>query len=540
MSDALARGRNAHAQRDWEAAFGLLGQADGRAALAVDDLERLAVAAYMLGRDHDYLRVLDRLQRRHHEAGDAEAAARCAFWAGLKLMFMGEAGPAMGQIARARRLVDGRDCPEQGYLRLAAFEESLARRDHQGAHDLAAEAAAVGERFGDRDLVACARQLQGRALLIAGRIAEGVPLLDEAMVAVTAGELSPIVTGLVYCSVIDACQQAYVLDRAREWTSALARWCDAQPKLIAFTTTCLVQRAEVLRLQGAWPDALAEARRVTACEAGAGHRKPLAAACYQEAEVHRLRGEFDEAEESYRRASQAGLDPQPGLALLRLAQGHPETALAAIRRALGVSVEPLPRARLLPVFVEILIDTGAHDEAAAACVELGEIVRRFRTPALEAIAAEARGSVAVAMGRADVALEPLGAAKAHWEESGAPYFAARVRLRLGLASRALGDEDGARLEWEAARAAFARLGAAPDVARLDALAPPAPTPARTLTRREREVLRLVATGQTNRAIAARLGLSERTIERHLSNIFTKLDVSSRAAATAHAVRHGLA
>lgn len=537
MSNPLQEGRDAHRRRDWDAAFTHLTRAAGSTPLEIADLERLAEAAYLRGRDHDYLDALDQLGRCHQEAGSVEAAARCAFWSGLKLMFRGETGPATARFARARRLVNGRDCVEQGYLRLAAFEERLAAHDHQGAHDAAAEAAALGERFGDRDLVACGRHLQGKALLLSGRIDDGVPLLDEAMLAVTAGELSPVVTGLIYCNVIDACQQVHALGRAREWTAALARWCDAQPNLIAFTTTCLIHRAEVLKLQGAWPDAIAEARRASAQHADSEGGKAPAAALYQEAEVHRLRGEFDAAERAYQLASRGGRDPQPGLALLRLAQGGAATAAAAMRRALASEPSPLARTRLLPAFVDILVETGAHEEAAKASAELGDIARRFCTPALTAMADEARGAIALAAGRPADALEPLAAAGAYWQQVDAPYLAARVRARTGLAARALGDEEGARLELDAARAEFSRLGAAPDVARIDSLL--APAPAHTLTPRELEVLRLVATGQTNKAIAARLRLSERTVERHLSNIFTKLDLPSRAAATAWAFRHGL-
>lgn len=541
-STHLARGREAHERRDWDTAFTCLLRADEAAPLAVADRERLAEAAYLVGRDDEYLAALERLQQDHLAAGNAEAAARCSFWSGLKLMFRGDAGQATGQFARARRLVEQRDSVEHGYLGLVTFEERLAAGDQQGAHDSAAEAAAIGERFGDPDLVACARHLQGKALLLAGRVEAGLPLLDEAMVAVTAGELSPIVTGLVYCNVIDVCQQVYEQARAREWTEALAAWCGRQPTLIAFTTTCLVHRAELFRLQGAWPDAIAEARRACERSSSGAERKAPAAAFYQQGEVHRLRGEFEEAEEAYEQASRGGWDPQPGFALLRLAEGRGDQAAAAIRRVLGAVTRPLARARLLPAAVEILTEAGAVEDAEAACGELESIAARFHTPVLAALAAEARGTLALATGQPEDALAPLGEARAHWQQMVAPYMTARVRVRLGLASRALGDEDGTRLELNAARSAFEQLGAAPDVARVDRLAdarPSGPRAAGTLTRRELQVLRLVATGQTNKAIAAELKLSERTVERHLSNIFTKLDVSSRAAATAHAYQHHL-
>lgn len=539
MSVALSRGRHAHERREWRACFEALSRVDESTPLGVADLERLAESAYLLGQDDDYLRVLDRIQRRHAEAGEAASAARCAFWSGLKLMLRGETGRATGHFARAQRLIEGRDCVEHGYLGLVAFEERLAQGDLQGARDAAEGAAKIGERFHDADLVACGRQLQGKALLQSGRVDAGLKLLDEVMVAVTTGELSPIVTGLIYCNVIDACQQAYAVGRAREWTAALAGWCARQPQLVAFTTTCLIHRAEVLRLQGAWPDALAEARRASGRAASGRESKAHAAAFYQEAEVLRLRGESAAAEQAYARASRGGWDPQPGLALLRLAEGGIEAAASAIRRALGATASPRLRARLLPASVEILIAAGLHDEAAARVVELEAIAAEFDAPVLVALAAEARGALALATGDPSAALVPLRDAAQRWQQVAAPYLAARVRVLLGLTSRALGDEDGARLELDAARAVFAELGAAPDVARLEALAGLPKPQAGRLTPREAQVLRLVASGRTNKAIAAELSLSERTIERHVSNIFTKLEVSSRAAATAHAYRHGL-
>lgn len=536
-ADYLERGRDASRCHEWQAAFDWLTRADEEESLGVEDLERLAEAAYLLGRDEDYLGCMERVHHAYLAAGDEAAAARCAFWTGLKQLFRGEPGRATGQFARARRLVESRDCVERGYLLLATFEQRLAEGDNVGARDAAAQAVAIGERFGDADLVACARQLQGKALLLAGRVENGLPLLDEAMLAVTAGELSPIMTGLIYCNVIAVCQQVYVLGRAGEWTAALAAWCERQPQLIAFTSTCRVHRAEVLQLHGAWPEAIAEARR--ACERAGEGRKAPAAAFYQQAEVHRLRGEFDAAEQAYGLASRGGHDPQPGLALLRLAQGRTGAAAAAIRRALAATTAPLPRARLLPACVEILIEEGAADEAAAACDELGRIALGFDSTALDAMAAQARGTLALARGAAADALAPLRRAWQFWQDVDAPYMGARVRVLIGVASRVLDDRDGARLELDAARAVFAGLGAAPDLARVQALLRDRTGGTGGLTAREVQVLRLVATGRTNKAIAAELFLSERTIERHVSNIFTKLAVSTRAAATAHAFRHDL-
>lgn len=534
MSDTIEDGRDSFLRRAWADAYRSLSAADRTAGLEPEDLERLAVSAYLIGRDEEFVRLLERAHHAHLEGGEHPRAARCAFWTGLSLLLRGETGPATGWLGRAQRLLEGRECAERGYLLLPAAEQELSEGDAESAWESASTALAIGERFGDADLTACARHLQGRALIARGRLGEGLALLDESMVAVIAGELSPIMTGLIYCSVIDTCRQRYALGRAREWTSALTQWCEAQPQLVAFTATCLVHRAEILRLSGAWADAVEEARR--ACD----RERPPAAAFYQRAEVHRLRGEFDRAEEGYRNASRGGEDPQPGLCLLRLAQGRTETAEAAIRRAAAATADRLQRARLLPAFVEIMLAVDDVEAANAACGELEEIAASVDAGVLAAEAAQAKGAVALAAGDGETALRSLRRGCEGWQKMGVPYQAARSRVLIGLACRALGDEEGGRLELEAARAEFVRLGAAPDVARVDSLRRHARSEDRQgLTERELEVLRLVATGKTNRAIAGQLSLSEKTIERHLSNIFIKLGVGSRTAATAYAYEHHL-
>lgn len=535
MLDELERGREACRRREWARAYRALTLADAAAPLAAADLERLATSAYLVGREDDFLGALERAYHAHlDDGGEVERAARCAFWTGLDLLFRGETGRATGWLARAQRLIEGRDCVEQGYLLLPVAERQLGEGDGQAAHATASEAASLGERFGDPDLVACARHLQGRALLRQGSLPDGLALLDEAMVAVTAGELSPIVTGLVYCSVIEACQQSCAVDRAREWTSALARWCGEQPEMVAFTATCLVHRAEVLQLTGALTEALEEARR--ACE----RERAPGAAYYQLAEVHRLRGQLEAAEEAYRRAGRLGQDPQPGLALLRLVEGRLDAACAAMRRAVGTVRDPLERAKLLPSHVEVLLAAGEGQEAREACRELREIAERFGGEVLGALAAQSSGAVDLAEGNARAALGALRRAFDVWRRIEAPYEAARVRVQMGLACRDLGDEEAARLELAEARAVFERLEAAPELARLDSLARgEGPGTEHPLSPRELQVLRRVAAGCTNREIAAELHLSERTIDRHVSNILTKLDVPSRAAATARAYEDGL-
>jgi DNA-binding NarL/FixJ family response regulator len=389
-------------------------------------------------------------------------------------------------------------------------------------------------------LIACARHLQGRSLLHKGGIASGLALLDEAMVAVSAGEVSPVMTGLLYCSVIQACQRFYALSRAREWTAALAQWCDKQPEMVAFTGTCLVHRAEILQLRGAWQEAIEEARRACKRFSQGTDPSPPGTALYQEAEVHRLRGEFAEAQAAYRAASQEGCEPQPGLALLLLAQGRTDAAVAAIRRVVGITTDRLQRISLLPAYVEIMLAAGDVGGARNASRELQEAAQTFESEVLRAIAAHARGAVELGENPRG-ALASLRLAFQSWQQAEAPYLAARVRVLLGLACRALGDEESGALELDAARTVFSQLGAAPDLARADALLAQgtASGSAHGLTPRELQVLRLVAAGKTNKKIAVELILSEKTVDRHVSNIFTKLDVPSRAAATAYAYEHKL-
>lgn len=524
-------------------AYGSLASADHTAPLGAEDLELLATSAYMLGRDDEYLSNLERAHHAYLGCGEAVRAVRCAFWVGINLSLRGEMARATGWFSRAQRLLDREEryCVERGYLLIPFLLGHVATGDWEAAASTAAEAAEIGERFGDPDLLALAVHEQGHALVRQGRVEEGLRLLDEAMLAATAGELSPIVTGLVYCSVIAYCQELYELRRAREWTAALTQWCEQQPDMAAHTGVCLVHRAEIMELQGAWRDALGEARRAGERLAqGALNQLAVGYALYRQGEVHRLQGQLAAAEEAYRDASRCGCEPQPGLALLRLAQGNDDAAAAAIRRVVDENTEPLKRARLLPAYVEIMLAVGDVDEARSACRELEDIAASHRNAVLGAISAYAEGAVDLAEGATRTALLALRRAWQMWQELEVPHEVARARVLVGLACRALGDDDTAALELEAARGIFAQLGAAPDLARVDSLAQSAPfVDAHGLTPRELQVLRLVAAGETNRVIAAELVLSERTVDRHVSNIFTKLGVSSRAAATAYAYKHQL-
>ena len=540
---ALDRGRESYAHHAWSDAYEFLTAADQMAGLAAQDLELLARSAYMLGKDDDYVTGLERAHHAHLDAREVRRAVRCAFWIGHNWLFRGETAMANGWFRRGHRLLEqsGEDCVENGYLLIPVWLRQMAHGDYEAGYATAGAAAEIGERFDDPDLVWLARDEQGRALVRLARTEEGLRLADEVLVAATAGELSPIVTGIIYCNTIAYCQDVFELRHAREWTQALRRWCDAQPEMVAHNGLCLVHRAEIMQLRGAWADALQEARRAAErFSLGALNQIAHGKALYRQGEIYRLEGNFDMAEDAYREASRCGCDPQPGLALLRLAQGNSGAAAAAIRRAMAERTQPLDRAALLPAYVEIMLAVAEQARAGEACQELEAISERHTSEVLRAMAAQARGALTLAVGEPERALGDLRRAWSLWQELEAPYEAARVRMLVGLACRALNDEDTATLELAAARGELERLEAKPDLARLQVLQRSAKTADRCrLTEREAEVVRLVAAGRSNRQIAAALTISEHTVARHLQNTFAKTGVSSRTALSAFAFENDL-
>lgn len=502
-------------------------------------LAESAQASLLVGKDREGLELLGRAHQSFLAIGDTKAAARCAFWLGFIALLGGDVAQASGWLSRAERLLEAEsDCVERGYLFLPVGYRMVNGGEPEKAYDAFVQAGKIGREFGDSDLVALGLQGQGRSLIRQGEISRGVALLDEAMVAVTAGEVSPLTAGGVYCSVLDACGEIFDLRRAQEWTSALERWCASQPDMVPYRGHCMVRRAEILQLHGEWEDAMAEARE--ACERFSRPPRPEAGgAFYRLAEIHRMRGEFEAAEKAYREASRWQRIPHTGLALLRLAQGKIEAANLSIRRVAEEVRDLGHRTRVLDHYVEIVLAAKDVPAARVAAEELKKIAERFDAPQVHAISARATGAVLLAEHDARGAVLELRRAWTLWCELDAPYEAARTRVLMAGACKELDDCDAAKLELEMAREVFQRLAAAPDLARLEKLLQESGSAATVLTEREVQVLRLIASGKTNRAIAVKLGISEKTVARHISNIFNKLGIPSRSAATAYAYQHAL-
>jgi DNA-binding CsgD family transcriptional regulator len=523
--------------------FAAFAAADAEKGLEPDDLVEWARTAYMLGRDDDYVAALERAHHGFVDDARLPQAALCAFWIGHNMLFRGRPSKADGWFAVGSRLVErhGAECVARGYLLVPTWLRQMGSGDWQGGFETAREAADIGERAGDPDLLWLARDEQARALVHLGRIDQGIRLVDEALVVVESGLLSPIVSGIVYCNTIAFCRDTYQYQRASEWTDGLTGWCERQPQMVAHHGLCLVHRAEVLQLRGSWELALRESQTAAArFTAGALNQIASGKARYRAAEIHRLQGRLVDAERGYEDANRCGCSPQPGLALLRLAQGSADAAAAAIRRAVGEHTAPLERAGLLPAYVQIMLAAGDVDAAAAASRELDQVVASFPSDSLRAMADHASSQVAHARGDSETSLRSARSAFGRWHGMAAPYEAACARVTVALACRDVGDEDSATLELGAAREVFAQLGAASDLRRVDALMNRgrARDP-HGLSPREREVLALLAAGSSNRDIATDLVISERTVARHLQNIYGKLGVASRTAAAAFAHEHGL-
>jgi DNA-binding CsgD family transcriptional regulator len=531
--DERTRGHEAFRRREWQEAYDAL---SGCEAPTAADLDALGESAHWLGLAQDVIASYTEAYRLHVEAGNPRRASYSAFMLAIYMRLQGEGAQADGWLARSQRqLAEAEEGPEHGYplfLEVAALMGS----DLDAATASAKRMQDLGRRFNDETLLALGVLFEGRILVKQARVREGRALLDEAMLAALTDRLQPMWTGAIYCGLLDACHELVDLRRAHEWTEATRRWCEPLPLASLYPGICRVHWAEVLHQRGAWEEAESEA--MAACETMAGIDVFVVAdGFYEVGEIRRRRGDLAGAEEAYSRAHEIGRDPQPGLALLRLAQGKIDAAASSIAAALaGVTGSQLERAPLLAAQSEIALAAGDLEVAQAAADAVAATGETYDSPGLQAVGYRCQGAVALAKGQTVAALGALRLAFPIWQELDAPYEAARTRVLLAEAYRGLGDDDASVRECAAARSAFERIGA---VADLDALGAGGPPPC-GLTEREVEVLRLVAAGQTNREVAVALFISEKTVARHVSNIFTKLDVNTRGAATAFAFANGIA
>jgi DNA-binding CsgD family transcriptional regulator len=545
VPSAVDRANAAYHARAWASAATTFAEAEQEDELSAEALERWGLAAFLAGREAESDAARERSHFAYLTAGDIDSAARVGHLLGVTLAIRGEGARAGGWFGRVQSLLDEHGMAESVWRLYLGLSDGMQTLFSGKAAEAAAgfeQLLVAAERYPEHlDLHVLLRNGLGQCLVALGRFSEGLRLLDEVMVCVTTDDrVSPQWVGLMYCAIIEACRRCFDLRRAREWTDLLSRWCEQQSGLVPYRGQCLVHRAEVLQLHGSWPDATAEVEGVFR-QLGEDP-KDLAAgmAHYQRGELHRLRGDYDKAEQSYRQASRCGNDPQPGLALMRVAQGQQEAALAALRRALDEATYRHDRLRLLPAYADVMLTAGDRQAAVAATTELRTVAAELDTPMLGATAAQLDGRIALADGQAAAGLKLLREALTTWQQIGAPYDAARARVHIATALRTLGDDDSADLELDAARWAFEQLGAAPDVALVAKLARRAASPPPGgLTQREAQILGLVATGATNRGIADQLFLSEKTVARHVANIFLKLGVTSRSAATAYAYEHHL-
>ena len=377
---------------------------------------------------------------------------------------------AQGWFATAERLLEGREeSAEHGRIALTRASNAMfAEGNYPSAIEHFDRAYELARRFGDRDTQMLALAAKGRALMKSGEIEKGLELLDEGSAAAVSGELQAYSTTLVYCMTISSCQDVGDFRRAAEWTEAANRWCD-RLDVTGFPGACRIHRAELMRLRGDLE--AAEKVAMAACdELHDFERYITALGHYEIGEIRRRLGDFAAADEAYARANELGHDPQPGLALLRLAEGKLDAAVAGISRALEEAEEPFSRLRRLPAQVEIAVAARDLKTARAASAELEQIVDSYkiggrRAPAFDATVHIAAGRIALAEGDTDEAVRRLRQARDQWREVGAPFETAQARLLLGVAFRRRGDEHAATAELDAAHAAFERIGAKSDAQR---------------------------------------------------------------------------
>lgn len=537
----LERARAFRASYAWRQACDEFRAAGGPAVLSVEDAECFAECAQIVGFRDDAIAALVRAFEERAANGQVRPAVASAFWLWQAYHLNGESAQANGWLARARELGPDDAGEEPGWLLITSAYGRMGAGAYDEAVTLLARARDRAARTHDGDQLAFSTLLTGRALILGGRFTDGLDLLDDGMLRVLAGQTTPRATSLLFCAAIGTCEiEVHDVARVREWSAALGAWLDKVPPFGGpFYGHCLTYHAVHLRLAGKWTAALAQLEEACRSLANGSGMRFMGHARYELGESHRLLGDFAEAVEAYRTAAFTGGPTQPGLALLRLALGDVPAAAAGIRRALGESVGPAARVELLPAAVTVLLAADAADEASAAADQLGGLAEHFAADSVRATHARALGELALAKDDWRAALPELRRAAGLWRDLDIPYETARCSVLLATAYRGAGDDEAADLELESAREAFTRLGARADLQVVQGMLRHADVALHGLSRREVEVLRLIVQGLTNRAIGTELFLSERTVQRHVSNIFDKLGVTSRTQAATHAIDLGI-
>lgn len=527
---------------NWTDSYFRLLKSDRNAPVYIQKLETLGLAAYMTGRNEEAIEIMERSHKAYMDQHKIQRGIRCAFWLGLMLMNSGEKARSNGWIARIERLLDdlGYECPENGLILIPTGLNALYSGDVKKAQKVFSKAVNIGEQFDDIDLIALARLGLGQALIKLGNIDMGIKLLDETMITVQTEEVYPVVTGIVYCAVIEACHKVWDMQRAREWTAVLTKWLETHSDIVPFRGQCLIRRAQIIQFHGDWDEALKETNEACTLLTRPPGEPAAGEAFYRKAELLRLLGKFDEAEECYHEAAKWNRKPQPGLALLRLAQGQDDTAEISIRNILQETKDLQKRAELLPALVHIMYSLKKNSEVHELTKELCVVADQLNSPYLHAITFHYQGTTLLAEGNHQSALKHLQKSLKIWNSLDLPYESAHTRELKGLVYRELKDRDNSKIEFLAAQWIFEQLQAQPDLKRINRfLNNKDHYDNHGLSLRELQVLQHVAAGMTNKSVAGELFISERTVDRHMSNIFTKLNVSSRVEATTLAIKKKL-
>lgn len=539
LAELLAEARASYARRDWPDAYRGLSRARQRGSLVADDLHALADAAWWLGMIKETLTISEECHQHFLDEGRPLKAAMNALEIGFAWMLRGEVAIGSGWVSRARRILEEQpDCVEQGFLIWLDTDGALETGDLESALVGARQIQEIGHRFDSSTLISLGLVVEGMVAIRGGQVDKGFALLDEAMLPVLAGQVAPDWAGNIYCQLMGVCHDLADVRRARQWTEATQRWCEGFASAVVFLGVCRMHRVQLLQIDGLWTQAQSEAS--IACAELAGMNVVVVGeAHYQLAELRMLADDLAAAEQGFQRAAELGRDPQPGLALLRLAQGRTAEAATGLRIALANSANaPFRRARLLAAYVEIALADRDIPAAAAASEKLTEIAAKYATAGFITWAGHARGAVLLEQGQPEQALPILLDAYRRYCDVPAPYDAARIRVLVSVAYGALGDADAAAVQLAAATHTCADLGAALQIRFLSEGRRNTDVPG-GLTVREVEVLTHIAGGATNKEAGAALFISEKTVGRHLANIFTKLGVNSRTAAAMWAHDHRL-